>query len=84
MKCPLASVLGDERGPVSMKLDDLPTSQTPEQTRSPKVLKGNFETAAEQSLSIPAKFGRTPRPEAGDKSLAVVHENTPPPNRNTR
>ena len=38
MKCPLASVLGEKRGPVSMKLDDLRARKVPEQTRGPNVL----------------------------------------------
>jgi hypothetical protein len=84
MKSVGSTIRGEQVCAIPVNLHDAATCQTPKQTRSPKVLKGIFETAAEQSVSIPAKFGCTLRPWAGDKSLAVVHENTPPPNRNTR
>jgi hypothetical protein len=74
MKCPLPSVLGDERGPVSMKLDDLPARQVPEQTRGPNVLMRAPVLAPEQSVGSPTKFGRTLCPWACDKAPTVLHK----------
>jgi hypothetical protein len=77
MKCPLASVLGEKRGPVSMKLDDLPARQAPEQSRGPNVLMWTCALAPEQSVGSPTKFGRTLCPWAGDKAPTVLDKQLP-------
>jgi hypothetical protein len=74
MKSVGSTIRGEQVCAVPMNLNDLPALQTPEQTRNPKVLARICEPTAEKSVSIPAKSGCTPRPWAGNKSLAVVHE----------
>jgi hypothetical protein len=78
MKSAGSTIRVEQACAIPVNLSDPPALQTPEQTRSPKVFTGICEPTAEQAISIPAKFGRTPRPWPNNKLLTVVYEEAPP------